>query len=82
VPLQPRRGLDEAASELGAEAYAEALAEHRRVIRIDGRRELSLVVLGDAALLGTSALDALRLAADPVGRRLVPVPALLMRPAA
>jgi predicted aspartyl protease len=54
----------------------------RAWIRIDGRQELSLVVFGDAALLGAFTLEALRLAPDPVGRRLVPVPALLMRMAA
>jgi clan AA aspartic protease len=51
-------------------------------IRIDGQEERSLVVFGDAALLGAFTLEALRLAPDPVGRRLVPVPALLMRIAA
>ena len=54
----------------------------RAWIRIDGRQELTLVVFGDAALLGAFTLEALRLAADPVGQRLVPVPALLMRLAA
>jgi hypothetical protein len=54
----------------------------RAWIRIDGRQEYSLVVFGDAALLGAFTLEALRLAQDPVGRRLVPVPALLMRIAA
>lgn len=51
----------------------------RAWIRIDGRQELSLVVFGDAALLGAFTLEALRLAPDPLGRRLVPVPALPMR---
>jgi predicted aspartyl protease len=54
----------------------------RAWIRIDGHHEYSLVVFGDAALLGAFTLEALRLAPDPVGRRLVPVPALLMRMAA
>jgi hypothetical protein len=49
------------------------------LVRVDGRQERSLVVFGDAALLGAFTLEALRLAPDPVGRRLVPVPALLMR---
>jgi aspartyl protease family protein len=48
-------------------------------VRVDGQQELSLVVFGDAALLGAYTLEALRLAPDPVGRRLMPVPALLMR---
>lgn len=51
-------------------------------IRIDGRQERSLVVFGDTALLGAFTLEALRLAPDPVGRRLIPVPALLMQIAA
>jgi predicted aspartyl protease len=65
------------------------LADGRRVerdlgrtwIRVDGRTELTLVVFGDAgtqALLGAYALEGLRLAADPVGRRLTPVPGLLL----
>jgi predicted aspartyl protease len=51
-------------------------------IRIDGQEERSLVVFGDAALLGAFTLEALRLAPDPVGRRLIPDPALLMQVAA
>ena len=65
------------------------LADGRRVerdigrtwIRVDGRTELTLVVFGGAgseALLGAYALEGLRLAADPVGRRLTPVPGLLL----
>jgi predicted aspartyl protease len=54
----------------------------RAWIRIENRQEISLVVFGDSALLGAFTLEALRLAPDPVGRRLVPVPALLMRVAA
>lgn len=49
------------------------------LVRVDGRQERSLVVFGGAALLGAFTLEALRLAPDPVGQRLVPVPALLMR---
>ena len=66
------------------------LADGRRVerdigrtwIRIVGRAEMTLVVFADPgspALLGAYALEGLRLAADPVGRRLVPVPGLLLR---
>ncbi len=66
------------------------LADGRRVerdigrtwIRVDGRTELTLVVFGEPGtqpLLGAYALEGLRLAADPVGRRLVPVPGLLLR---
>ena len=54
----------------------------RAWIRIDGREEPTLVVFGDTALLGAYTLEALRLSPDPVGRRLVPVRALLMRVAA
>ena len=65
------------------------LADGRRVeldigrtwIRVDGRAELTLVVFGEPGtppLLGAYALEGLRLAADPVGRRLVPVPGLLL----
>ncbi|MBI3030039.1 MAG: hypothetical protein HYY64_11045 [Candidatus Rokubacteria bacterium] len=65
------------------------LADGRRVerdigrtwIRVDGRTELTLVVFGEPGtqpLLGAYALEGLRLAADPVGRRLTPVPALLL----
>lgn len=65
------------------------LADGRRVerdigrtwIRVDGRTELTLVVFGEPGsqpLLGAYALEGLRLAADPVGRRLTPVPGLLL----
>ncbi len=65
------------------------LADGRRVerdigrtwIRVDGRAELTLVVFADPGakpLLGAYTLEGLRLAADPVARRLVPVPGLLL----
>ena len=65
------------------------LADGRRVerdigrtwIRIGGEVEMTLVVFADPAgpaLLGAYALEGLRLAADPVARRLVPVPGLLL----
>jgi predicted aspartyl protease len=65
------------------------LADGRRVerdigrtwVRVDGRAELTLVVFGDPgtpALLGAYTLEGLRLAADPVSRRLVRVPGLLL----
>lgn len=65
------------------------LADGRRVdgdigrawVRVDGRAELILVVFGDPetpSLLGAYTLEGLRLAADPVSRRLVPVPGLLL----
>lgn len=53
----------------------------RTWIRVDGRAEMTLVVFaepGAPVLLGAYALEGLRLAADPVGRRLVPVPGLLL----
>lgn len=53
----------------------------RTWVRVDGRAELTLVVFsgpGTPALLGAYTLEGLRLAADPVSRRLVPVPGLLL----
>jgi predicted aspartyl protease len=53
----------------------------RTWVRVDGRAELTLVVFGSPgtqSLLGAYTLEGLRLAADPVGRRLVPVPGLLL----
>jgi clan AA aspartic protease len=77
---------------LGVQPHARAtfvLADGRQVeraigrtwIRVGGAAEITLVVFGDPdsrPLLGAYALEGLRLAADPVGRRLVPVPGLLM----
>ena len=64
------------------------LADRRRVemdvgqtwIRVDGQELITLIVFGpeDQYILGAYALEGLRLAADPVGRRLVPVDWLLM----
>ncbi len=65
------------------------LADGRRVdrdigrtwVRADGRVELTLVVFGDPdgpSRLGAYTLEGLRLAADPVGRRLMPGPGLLL----
>lgn len=64
------------------------LADERQVqldigrarVRVDGQDELTLVVFAEAGtepLLGAYALEGLLLAADPVRRRLVPVPGLL-----
>ncbi|MBI2564255.1 MAG: hypothetical protein HYW08_18105 [candidate division NC10 bacterium] len=53
----------------------------RTWVRADGGMEMTLVVFAapDApVLLGAYALEGLRLAADPVGRHLVPVPGLLL----
>lgn len=49
-------------------------------IRIDGRAQPTIVVFGDSGsepLLGVFTLEGFGLAADPVNRRLLPVPALL-----
>ena len=53
----------------------------RSWIRVSGRVEVTLIVFGEPdalPLLSAYALEGLRLAADPIGRRLVPVPGLLM----
>jgi aspartyl protease family protein len=85
----PRPLLDE----LGVVAHERALfvlADGRYVerevgrawVRVGDRAEITLVVFADAGsapLLGAYALEGLRLAADPVGRRLVPVPGLLLK---
>lgn len=65
------------------------LADGRRVeldigqtwVRVDGRSVVTLVVFGDEGaepLLGAYTLEGLRLAPDPLSRRLIPVPGLLM----
>ena len=49
-------------------------------VRIDGRTQPTIAVFGDPAsepLLGVFTLEGFGLAADPVNRRLFPVPALL-----
>jgi predicted aspartyl protease len=53
----------------------------RTWVRVGERAELTLVVFaepGSPALLGAYALEGLRLAPDPVSRRLVPVTSLFM----
>lgn len=50
-------------------------------VRIDGRSVPTVVVFGEEgaeSLLGAHTLEGLRLAVDPVARRLMPVPGLLM----
>jgi len=65
------------------------LADGRRVehdigqswIRVGGRAVVTLLVFAAPEappLLGAYALEGLRIAPDPIGRRLVPVPGLLM----
>ena len=49
-------------------------------VRIDGKTRPTIAVFGDPGcdpLLGVFTLEGFRLAADPVNRRLIPVPALL-----
>jgi len=49
-------------------------------VRIDGRHRHTVIVFGEERskpLLGAATLEAFRLAPDPVGRRLIPVPGLL-----
>jgi len=49
-------------------------------VRIDGRTQPTLAVFGDPTtepLLGVFTLEGFGFAADPINRRLVPVPALL-----
>ncbi len=49
-------------------------------VRIDGRTQPTITIFGDPgseALLGVFTLEGFRLAADPVNRRLMPVPGLL-----
>ena len=53
----------------------------RTWIRVDGRAEVTLVLFGEPgqpAVLGAYTLEGLRLAVDPVARRLVPVRGLLL----
>ncbi len=50
-------------------------------VPIDGRSVTTIVVFGDEgamALLGATTLEELRLGVDPVSKRLIPVPGLLM----
>lgn len=71
---------------LGREPFR--LADKRRVrmdigetrVRVNGRGVMTLVVFGpeDQYILGAITLESLRLAPDPVGRRLAPVDWLLM----
>ena len=54
----------------------------RTWIRIDGKSEITLVVFGDEGstpLLGAYTLEGFGLAADPLGRRLVPVRGLALK---
>jgi predicted aspartyl protease len=72
--------IEQIAFQLADERTVEyAIGEVR--IRLDGRERTVVVVFGpeDAApLLGATTLELFNLAVDPVGKRLVPVPGLLM----
>ncbi len=51
-------------------------------VRVDGGQVTTIVVFGgenSRTLLGAYTLEGLALAADPVGRKLIPVPGLLMQ---
>lgn len=51
------------------------------LIRIDGRARYGVVVFGEEGsdpLLGATTLELFGLGVDPVGRRLIPVPRVLM----
>ncbi len=77
---------------LGVTAHARdtfVLADGHRItraigrawVRINGRDESTVVVFGEdntPILLGAYTLEGLRLAADPVNRRLVPLPELYL----
>lgn len=50
-------------------------------VRLDGRMRYTVVIFGDdgiQCLLGVVTLEEFRLGVDPVNRRLIPVPGLLM----
>jgi predicted aspartyl protease len=54
----------------------------RAWIRVNGQAEPTLVIFGDESqepILGAYALEGLRLAVDPVNRRLVEVPGLILK---
>ena len=71
--------LERVSYELADERVVEYEVGEAR-IRLDGRERIALVVFGpDGAtpLLGATTLELFHLAADPVGRRLVPVRGLL-----
>ena len=84
------RGLLERLGVISHRRASFVLADGRRVerdlgrawIRLGDQEEFSLVVFGDDAILGAVTLEEFLLAPDPVGQRLVPVPALMKRAAA
>jgi predicted aspartyl protease len=59
--------------------FERGVAETR--LRLDGEERATLIVLGDEGtqpLIGAYMLEGFRLSPDPVNRRLVPVPGVLM----
>ncbi len=50
-------------------------------VRVDGKRVITIVIFGEdeaPALLGAYTLEGVRLAVDPVNKRLIPTPAYLV----
>jgi hypothetical protein len=54
----------------------------RAWVRLEGREEYTLVVVGEDTLLGTVTLEEFNRVVDPIKQRLVPVRALMKRLAA
>lgn len=86
IPASLLRGLGIASQERIEFELADGRIIERDIgearIRVDGRSATTLVVFGDEGvtpLLGAYTLEGVRLAVDPVGMRLVPTRALLMR---
>lgn len=85
VPASLLRGLGVAPHDHGEFVLADGRRVEREIgqtwVRIDGRAAIVPVVFGDegaAPLLGAVTLEIFRLAPDPVGQRLIPVPGLLL----
>ena len=86
--IMPRPMLEELkvkphtrASFLLANGQQAELDVGRTWVRLDGRQEFTLVVFGEREsqpLLGAVTLEEFRLAPDPVSKRLIAVPGLLM----
>lgn len=85
APASLLRGLGIVPHDRGEFVLADGTRVEREIgqtwVRIDGRAAIAPVVFGDegaAPLLGAVTLEIFRLAPDPVGHRLIPVPGLLM----
>ena len=86
IPASLLRGLGIAPQERIEFELADGRIIEREIgearIRVDGRSAATLVVFGDegvSSLLGAYTLEGVRLAVDPVNKRLIPARALLMR---